>query len=434
MTTEKRQLYIFAGGGSGGHLYPGLAVAQALSDLDNHADILFLTTERAIDDKILNPSAWRHLAQPVAPMPRNPTRWPDFYRRWRASLRICRHLIGEKNIAAVLALGGYASGPMTAVASRAAVPIAMLNPDAVPGRANRFARKRADRIFLQWQDSRRHFGSAASRCLVTGCPIREDIARLSCDQPSVHTPALTANTLPEQLIGSDHNLCPGHPMSKSHDDALQLFDLSPDRRVLLIVGGSQGGHNLNAAVMQCLTGQPPHSSDVPACQCSANPNATNALAQTISRDWQLLHLTGDRDQSSVDTQCRQAQLPATVLPFTDRMDAALTVADLVIARSGASTLAELTSVGLPAILLPYPFHRDQHQLKNARILANAGAAEIVIDQCDPCLTAEQLGKALISCIIGQRVDKMAHAAAALGQPDAARTVARELLDMAAHHN
>ncbi|MBN1436893.1 MAG: UDP-N-acetylglucosamine--N-acetylmuramyl-(pentapeptide) pyrophosphoryl-undecaprenol N-acetylglucosamine transferase [Sedimentisphaerales bacterium] len=370
------ELFVFAGGGSGGHLYPGLAVAQALRQLNQNARILFLATQRDIDQQILADCGFDYLSQPVVPIPRRVRAIYDFYRRWRTSKKMCRKIIRDNPVKAVLGLGGFASGPMMQVAARAAVPVAMLNPDAVPGRANRFGQRKAQRIFLQWDDSIKYFGAAADKCLVTGCPIRADFTAARKTSPSSHR---------------------------------QTLNLASDSKVLVIVGGSQGGKNLNDAVLWALT----------------QSNGTDLL-----NGWQILHFTGSADYERTAQQYRVQNLSAIVQPFTNQMPAVLSVANLVIARAGASTLAELTAMAAPSILLPYPYHRDQHQLRNAQVLAQAGAAEIVADQCDAKLTGEQLVKTIETCIMGRsRLAQMAQAAVKIGKLDAAVQIAKEMISM-----
>jgi len=140
---DQGQFYILAGGGSGGHLYPGIAVAEALREVGSESgvDVLFLCTERQIDQDILEGSGWRYERQPIVPLPRSVGRVWDFWRRWRASVKLCERLIREKRPTAVLGLGGYASGPAMKVAARMKVPVGMINSDALPGVANKYCRK-----------------------------------------------------------------------------------------------------------------------------------------------------------------------------------------------------------------------------------------------------------------------------------------------------
>ncbi|GAF72090.1 unnamed protein product, partial [marine sediment metagenome] len=130
-------LYIFAGGGTGGHLYPGLAVAEALRAKRPDAQVVFACSNRAIDRRILEATPYPYIPQPVRPLPARPWGWPAFLAAWVRSCALARRLMGDLCPAAVLGLGGFAAAPMICRASRVGVPTALLNPDAVPGKANR---------------------------------------------------------------------------------------------------------------------------------------------------------------------------------------------------------------------------------------------------------------------------------------------------------
>ncbi len=361
-------------------MYPGLSVAESLQELEPEARILFLCTEREIDERILRDSGWRYKKQPVQPIP--PLRvgaiW-RFLRDWRASVKMCERILEDKQVAAVLGLGGFASGPAMKAAARYGVPTGMLNPDAVPGRANRFGMKYADRIFLQWQASRQFFGKYGPKCVVSGCPIRKEFSG---------------------------------PHGK-REEILGQWGLEPYKKTLLVVGGSQGGRNVNQAVVEL-----------------AERAVQDGSVQAILTEWQVIHLTGQQDESWVRQRYEQANQKVKVLAFTDRMAEILPCVDLVIGRAGASTLAELTAVGTASILLPYPYHKDQHQLRNAEVLAEAGAAEIVVDDCDAASTARRLGVKLMECLTKeQKLRGMTEAARSLAQGDAAGNVARELKEI-----
>lgn len=379
--TDQGRFYILAGGGSGGHLYPGIAVAEALRELRSGAepevDVLFLCTERQIDQDILENSGWRYEKQPIVPLPRSVGRVWDFLRRWRASVKLCERLIREKRPMAVLGLGGYASGPAMKVAARMKVPVGMINSDAVPGVANKYCRKFADRIFVQWRESVSLFGKDARKCIVTGCPIRKVFEGQA---------------------------------AKNEDNR---------EKVLLIMGGSQGGRNVNRAVVKCLT-------EV------EEPGEKNCVGQSlIPQGWQITHITGKDDRQQVERQYKGANVAANVIDFTEKLPQLLMGADLVIGRAGASSLAELTATGVASILLPYPYHRDRHQLRNAEILEKSGAAKIVTDHCDEEKTSRELKNVLNELLTDEDcLESMSKAAQKIGKPDAAARVAEELITLA----
>lgn len=373
-----------AGGGSGGHLCPGLAVAEALGHIDPQSQVLLLCTERDIDAKFLSASRFRYMTQPVVPIRLGLRTIADFWRRWRQSVRLCQKLFRQNEVAAVLGLGGFASGPALKVAHQMGLPAALLNPDAVPGKANLWGSRHVDRIFVQWEVAKQHFGAAASKCVVTGCPVTEERVTVS------------------------------ESVESAHGTAKHSLGLDTDKRTLVIVGGSMGGRNVNEAVVHLLAG-----------------NGDDHTSMDM-QGWQVLHLTGTEDCNWVEQAYRKAGVDAIVLAFTERIGAVLRAADIVIGRAGASTLAELTALGVAGILLPYPYHRDQHQWRNAHVLADAGAAMIVKDCCDAQQTATRLRPVLLELLASTaKREEMAAAAQAIGRIDAAKAVAEQLNLMAA---
>lgn len=354
-------------------MYPGLAVAEALRQIEPAGQILFLCTERQIDKDILQGNSYRYEIQPIVPLPRKLNQVGEFYRRWRASVRMAERLMQAQKPAAVLGLGGYASGPAMKVAAKMKIPVAMLNPDMLPGKANKFCQKYAQKIFVQFEESKKYFGANERKCLVSGCPIRKGFAA-------------------------------GAIKNKAKID----LTIDCDRRVLVVMGGSQGGHNINAAVVKCFIED----------------------REGLLKDWQIVHITGKDDKDGVADQYKAVDIKAIVWDFTTRMPEVLSGADLVIGRSGASSLAELTAVGLPSILLPYPYHRDRHQRRNAEVLEKTGAARIVADDCNPDSTAARLKEALRECMNEQTLTRMSLAAESIGKPDAALIVAEELRKLA----
>jgi UDP-N-acetylglucosamine--N-acetylmuramyl-(pentapeptide) pyrophosphoryl-undecaprenol N-acetylglucosamine transferase len=364
------RLFVFAGGGTGGHLFPAIAVAEALAEQDPSAEPRFLCTDRPIDASILTERGLPFVPQTVRPLPKNPLAVPGFLRAWRAACRFVRRQFRERPPAVVVSSGGYGAGPALAEAVRASIPLALLNPDAVPGRANRRYSGRAAAIFAQWRVTSRSLGGEAP-IEVTGCPVRREFS------------------------------------AARRVDGLRTFELDPSRRTLVVTGASQGAQTVNRAVAALL------------------PRLVE------QKEWQIVHLAGAADAADLQQRYRAHSLHASVLDFTTEMPALLAAADLVVSRAGASTLAELTVVGAPSILMPYPFHRDRHQTLNARQLADVGAAVIVDDRIEPDLNAPKLADALLPLLSSpDRLADMRHAALQLARPDAAKAVARRLIELA----
>ncbi len=365
------RVFVFAGGGTGGHLYPGIAVAESLRELDARARPVFLTTNRPLDRQLLSPTGFEQVEQAVRPFTLHPLRLPGFWLTWRKSVAAARELIRRRRAVAVLGLGGYAAGPAVVAASQLGVPAAILNPDAIPGRANRYLGKLTKLVVLQWDSTRRHFGPEV-HCETFGCPIRRQFVEA------------------DRLAGR------------------RLFGLDPERPLLVVTGASQGAHTVNTTLMEVW------------------PKLHKRWP-----DWQVLHLTGDADAAIVEQAYARSGVAGRVLAFTHEMALALSAADLVVSRAGASTLAELTALGKPSILMPYPFHRDRHQHANAGELVARGAAELVEDYRDGVRNAPGLAMALERALAHESLGRMASAAKEMGFPGAARGVAGWLAEQGA---
>lgn len=365
--------FVFAGGGTGGHLYPSLAVIEQLRTLNPDVQISFMCTDRPIDQKILGGYSIPAIPQTVRPFSTKPWRWPGFLLAWRGAIRRCVDLFRIQCPGVVIGAGGYGSDPPVRAALTLGIPTAILNPDLVPGRANQRLGSRVNRIYAQWMDTQAYFsGIAGFRAM--GCPIRSEFETVN------------------------------------RADGIKRFNLDPNRQTLLVTGASQGARTINDALI--------------------------ALAPELVRlsGWQILHLAGQADVERVQAAYCQAGIRSTVLAYTDHMPEAMAISDFAISRAGASTLAELTAVGLPSILLPYPFHKDQHQLHNAETLNKAGAAEIVTDTRDGMQNALLLRPVLQAILTSnQKLTAMRNAARSLGRPDAARRIALDLLELSKTH-
>ncbi len=355
--------FVFAGGGTGGHLYPGLAVADALRQRNADATITFFTTTRELDRRLVGRRDYAQVEQPVRPFTVHPLRVGGFLRAWSRSVRQARQVFERNPPKAVLGLGGYAAGPPVVAARKLGIRTALLNPDALPGRANRYLARHADRVISQWERSREYL-PAGTECVAWGCPIRAQFADA------------------QKQMGRER------------------FRLDPTRPLLVVTGASQGARTVNRTMHHVWP----------------------EFAVRYPR-WQLLHLTGPADEDETRRVYEAVGVEATVLAFTHQMWDALAAADLVVARAGASTLAELTALGLPAILLPYPYHRDRHQHANAALLVEAGAALLVEDQRDPAANCRPLLDALEQAADDATRADMAAAARSLAKPDAASRVA-----------
>ncbi|HMI86156.1 MAG TPA: undecaprenyldiphospho-muramoylpentapeptide beta-N-acetylglucosaminyltransferase [Polyangiaceae bacterium] len=351
---------LFAGGGTGGHVFPMIAVADAMR-AEADVRVVFVGTARGIEVRVL-PARGDELellevlpikGQGAAGAMRGLVRAAKTLPRAR---RIMRRL----SPSAVLAVGGYAAGPVGLVAGLSRVPLAILEPNSVLGLSNRWLLPFARRAYLAFPETGKKMRPSVVRH--TGVPLRGKFV------PSAYLPV---------------------------EGAVRV----------LVLGGSQGARVLNDAL----------------------PAALAQAAREIP-GLQILHQAGrDRDED-VRRAYPSAGVDARVVPFLDDVASELARADLVIARSGAGSVAELCAVGRAAILVPFAQAADDHQRRNAEAMARAGGA-VVVPQSDA--SSERLAREVIALAkdAAARV-RMASAARALGRPHAARDVARDFLELA----
>ena len=362
---------LFAGGGTGGHLYPGVSVAQALLRRYTDANPLFLCTKRPIDETILTPTRLPFVKQPIVPLVKSVGGLLSFWKAYRETLDLIKQTVRERKPLAVLGLGGYAAWPAVKYCAERGIPAALINPDVVPGKANQVLFKRVSRVFCQFDATRHHVpANQQDKLVITGCPVRDDLC----------TP--------------------------SREDAAQRLGLDARLRTLTVTGASQGAQTVNEAVIE-------------------------SIKTAKLQGWQILHLAGKDHAESVRTAYRELGLAAAVVDFTPGMADVWAVTDLTVSRSGASTCAELTACGIPSVLMPYPFHKDMHQRANAQALVDAGAAVLIDDAKDRRQNAERLKPILESLLYdAPKRQAMAAAAKAVGRPDAGEAVADELARLA----
>jgi len=355
--------FVIAAGGTGGHLFPGLAVGEVL--LARGHEVMLLISEKEIDavaTRGRNEFRIEKLTGIGMPKIFSPAIFGFALRFWKG-LRRCKAIFREWRPAAVLGMGGFTStAPILAGRSRK-VPTFVHESNAIPGRANRLNARYVTKVLLGFEDCAHHFQK--SKCEVTGTPLRSALTR---------------------------------PMDKAA--ALAALGLEPGRTTLLVMGGSQGAHGINNAV-------------------------SNAAPKLKSYSWQVIHLAGAQDEQAMRAAYAREGVPAVVAAFHHRMEEAYGASDLAIARSGAASLAELSHFGLPAILVPYPFAADDHQTANARIFENAGAGVLVKESdATPELLSEKIA-ALIGAT--DRLVAMSKKSRNLALNNAAERVADVLL-------
>jgi UDP-N-acetylglucosamine--N-acetylmuramyl-(pentapeptide) pyrophosphoryl-undecaprenol N-acetylglucosamine transferase len=362
---------IFAGGGTGGHLYPGVAVAESLRLLMPAAKPLFLCTERPIDRVILEATGFEFIPQPILPPDRSMAGLLKFWKSWRDTKELVTQVLKERSPALVLGLGGYAAGVGVRLAGSRKIPAALINPDVIPGKANQYLMRYVKEIYCQFEQTTPHVPPGhREKIVVTGCPIRTDLRELP-----------------------------------SRAEAVARLGLDPVLQTLVVTGASQGAKTVNDGVLELFKTFKPQG-------------------------WQVLHLSGRDHAAAVRAAYRDLSISARVIDFTPAMADVWAVADLAVSRSGASSCAELTACGVPSVLMPYPFHKDKHQRLNAEVLAHAGAAVLVDDLRDAKKNAGILKPIMQSLLLdSKRRLAMGAAAGGLGKRDAADLVARAIISL-----
>jgi len=363
-----RQSILFAAGGSGGHLFPAIAVAEELVRQNSDLRIGIVASDKEIDRSILDryPFERHHLAA-VSPSRFLRQPWRVLRENWRA-WQSAKQLVRERSPSVVVGCGGFASVPLVWAAIRAGVPIVLLEQNLIPGRANVWLSRWAAKVCMSFEETRTSLPASVQRrshvAIVTGNPVRSSML------PQESEP----HRLPNQL---------------------------------LVLGGSQGAKHLNQAVAEWVL------------TCPA------AL-----KDWHLLHQTGPADQSEIAQRYAQVagHLSAESVEFIVDLSVHYNTATLVIARAGATSLAELASLGVPTVLVPLPSAARDHQTANARWFADKGAARMVVQSTNPQDTAIQLAATVTPLLTNPEARKLlARAITQAARPHAAEDVAKMIL-------
>jgi UDP-N-acetylglucosamine--N-acetylmuramyl-(pentapeptide) pyrophosphoryl-undecaprenol N-acetylglucosamine transferase len=351
---------VIAAGGTGGHLYPAIALAREFLRRNPATRVLFVGTSRGLESKVLAHEGFELAlisAKPI--MGRGPLDILLGLWAMPVSLWESRNLLYKRRPDLVIGVGGYTSPMMVLAAALAGVPRVIVEPNAHPGLANKAVGPLVQRVFLAFSTAAAAF--RPSKVRVVGTPIRRDFLMQSVSSPA---------------------------------------SPSTDRRHVLIFGGSQGAKAINSAAIEGL----------PAL-LKQHPEMT------------VTHQTGEADHSRVTEAYQRADVSVNAVPFLYDMPQVINAATVVVARSGAMTVAELTACGKPAILIPLPTAIYDHQMKNAKIMQDAGAA-IVIPQAQ--LNGQRLAQEL-AAILGNAGTLRAMSAASLSlkRIDAAEAIVRE---------
>jgi UDP-N-acetylglucosamine--N-acetylmuramyl-(pentapeptide) pyrophosphoryl-undecaprenol N-acetylglucosamine transferase len=362
--------FAIAAGGTGGHLFPGLAVAEVLHS--RGCEVMVLTSEKHIDAVATEGrSEFRIERLPGIGMPRGIS-WEAgrFLFRFARGVLQCRRLFSDFSPRAVLGMGGFTSTAPILAGKMNRLPVFVHESNAIPGKANRLNAFLCNGLLAGFSDFQRD--TVRVPVTVTGTPVRSALLE-----------------------------------APSRTEALQSFGLEPGYPTVLIMGGSQGASGINRVMR----------------------DAVRVMTARGGRPIQLIHITGAADEENVrrayQTQGRRAWVGA----FHHQMQNAYAAADLAVARSGAASLTELAHFGVPSILIPYPHAAEDHQTRNAEIFVKAGAAEMMAEaSAEP----ESLANRMELILDQDRHKAMAGAALSLSNTRAAEKVADILMDAAKH--
>jgi len=369
MEQKKMHRIIIGGGGTGGHVFPAISIANALRKADPSVHILFVGALGKLEMEKVPEAGYRIIGLPVSGLQRKLT-WKNvtFLTNLLRSLFIARRIIRKFRPDVAVGVGGYASGPILRAAARKKIPVVLQEQNSYAGLTNRLLARSASSICVAYEGMERYF--PAEKVVLTGNPVRQ------------------------QLFGNPDN-------KLTH---LEFFQLGHDRPVVLVIGGSLGARTLNRSMM-------------------------SGLRLFEEKGIQLLWQTGKYYFREAEELVKSSGLQhIRVMPFISRMEHAYGVADVIVSRAGAGTISELCLVGKPVILVPSPNVAEDHQTKNAMALVARGAALMISDQ-----EAEQKLSDTIIGLTGDEARKksLAENIRKLAIGDSADRIAREILKLTA---
>ena len=355
-------------GASGGHIFPGIALARELKKRKD-TDILVVATSKPLDAEILGTAGLEFAVIPYNPFvfTANPFKLAGFLARLAGGIGRGIKILHRFRPQCVAAFGGFVSGPMIIAAFIMRIPRIIHEQNAVAGLANRIGSRFADKVAVSFRDTGKFFNE--KKVVLTGNPVNR--ASSGIDRPR----------------------------------ARESFGLDEKRFTLFVIGGSQGSAALNRVL----------------------PEALGNLSHSEKKAFQVLHVAGKDDHEAVARKYRKGKVRSRVFSFLDGMERAYTASDLVISRSGASTIAELAYFGRPSILVPYPAKRV-HQKENAMVFSERKAAVMLEENIFCAEVVMKLILKLKSNTAG--LEEMAAAAKSIGSPEAPRLLAEEVISLA----
>lgn len=352
---------IIAAGGTGGHVFPALALAEEIREQFPNADILFIGTKRGLEDRVIPEAGFDLKTITMSGLVRGFSP-PDMFRNFLMPFKVFFGMIQSRRILRqfrpdiVIGCGGYVTAPVVWLAAKSGIKTMLQEQNSRPGRTTLFLSKYADQVHLTYEDARAFFEDI-NKLKVSGNPLRKGLQKID------------------------------------RQTASRFFGLHSNNRTLLVIGGSLGAHAINTALLDIID-------------------------ELIQRsDINVLWQTGKNDFKKIASQVRHEHVQ--ILEFIDRMDAAYSFADLVLCRAGAMTLSEITMMGLPSVLVPYPYAADNHQEFNAASLVDQHAAVMIRNS----ELKDKLKPVLFELLTNpDKLKRMRQNSLALQQPDAAKKI------------
>jgi len=358
---------IISGGGTGGHIFPAIAIADAIKEINPSTEFLFVGALGRMEMEKVPKAGYTIKGLEISGFQRSlSAKNLSFPFKVLKSLRASRKLIKEFKPDVAVGVGGYASGPMLHVASKNKVPALIQEQNSFPGITNRILAKKVDRICVSYEGMDKWF--PAEKMLMTGNPIRTAVVNIK----------------------------------NKREEAIKAFHLDSSKTTLLIVGGSLGARTINESLVQ-------------------------VIEEIKSSDYQIIWQTGKHFIDTArevleDHQVSNVQATA----FIERMDLAYAAADLVVSRAGAMALSELCLIGKPSVLVPSPHVAEDHQTKNATALVKKNAAKMITD----LKAREELWKEVKHLLESKNErEQLAQNAKKMGQPNSAHRIAQEVIKL-----
>jgi len=359
---------IISGGGTGGHIYPGISLACEIKGRNINNDILFVGTERGLESKLIPREGFEIIKIKAQGIKRkicfeNLTAIVIFLISLFQSYKILKNYKPD----IVIGTGGYVSGSVVLMAAILGIPTFVHEQNVIPGITNKFLSRITRATFLSFNQSKEYFNSKA-KLIFTGNPLRFKNIKQGTDKD------------------------------------YKKFNLDSSRKTILVLGGSKGAASINRAVL----------------------GGINLTKEVIKNGWQVLLISGQDDYDSVKKMVKENHKIFSVESYLHDIEKAYSLADLIICRAGATTLAEIAAYGLPAILIPYPYATHNHQEVNARIFTREGAAILILEKD---LSDKKLAQVLLDIVKDKnRLEMMARKSKELGNENSAKKIVDYISD------